>query len=378
MKEYMNKETLNAELSGIRRFNQKALEYNDPLLLTLGEPDFDTPREIKDCVMEALNNKETHYAPTIGTKGLIDAISEFEYSFNNVKYSSDEIIITNGSTEAITASLFSIINRGDEVIIPTPAFSLYESSLKLAGAKYIKLDTSINNFQISKEMLDNAITDKTKCIVITSPNNPTGTIYTQETLENIYNAVKGKPIFVICDDCYEQLVYQNRVKSFSQFQDIRKQIIITKSFSKSYAMTGWRIGYLLADKEICEEIVKYHQFMVTTVNTFIQPACIQALKYNPISMINSYQERRDYVYKRLVDMNFDVIKPEGAFYIFPSIKKYNMSSLEFCTKLLEKYHVALIPGIYFDCEGYVRISYCVNRDVLVEALNRLEKFINEL
>lgn len=378
MKKYMNKRVLDAQLSGIRTFNQRAMSIKDSLLLTLGEPDFPTPEEIKLEVNKALDKDMTHYAQTIGNIDLVEKISLYEKEYNNVSYDLDEIIVTNGSTEAITASLFSVINEGDEVIIPIPAFGLYESSLKLAGAKYVPLDTSINNFQISKEMLDNVITDKTKAIVITSPNNPTGTIYTYETLKNIYNAVKDKPIFVICDDCYEQLVYQERVPSFSNFKEIKNQIIVTKSFSKSYAMTGWRVGYILACKEVIEEIVKYHQFMVTTVNTFIQPACIKALDYNPSSMVLSYKDRRDYVYKRLVDMGFDVVKPEGAFYIFPSIKKFNMSSYDFCLNLLNKYHVALIPGIYFGVEGYIRISYCVKMDVIEEALNRLEKFIKEL
>ena len=378
MKEFMNKEVLEAQLSGIRSFNQIASGIKDSLLLTLGEPDFDTPQEICDEAKKALDDKYTHYAPTIGYNDLIAKISEYELKTNNVSYNSDEIIVTNGSTEAITASLFSILNRDDEVIIPTPAFGLYESSLKLAGAKYVKLDTSVNNFQISKQMLDNVITEKTKCIVITSPNNPTGTIYTEETLKNIHDAIKGKPIFIICDDCYESLVYTTRVPSFSTYQDIRKQIIVTKSFSKSYAMTGWRVGYLLADKEIASEIVKYHQFMVTTVNSFIQKACIKALDYNPVMMVNSYKERRDYVYNRLLSMGLEVVKPEGAFYIFPKIAKYNMSSYDFCLKFLNEYHVCLIPGIYFDCEGYVRISYCVNKDVLVEALNRLEKYLIDL
>lgn len=378
MKKYMNKRVLDAQLSGIRTFNQRAMSIKDSLLLTLGEPDFPTPEEIKLEVNKALDKDMTHYAQTIGNIDLVEKISLYEKEYNNVSYDLNEIIVTNGSTEAITASLFSVINEGDEVIIPIPAFGLYESSLKLAGAKYVPLDTSINNFQISKEMLDNVITDKTKAIVITSPNNPTGTIYTYETLKNIYNAVKDKPIFVICDDCYEQLVYQERVPSFSNFKEIKNQIIVTKSFSKSYAMTGWRVGYILACKEVIEEIVKYHQFMVTTVNTFIQPACIKALDYNPSSMVLSYKDRRDYVYKRLVDMGFDVVKPEGAFYIFPSIKKFNMSSYDFCLNLLNKYHVALIPGIYFGVEGYIRISYCVKMDVIEEALNRLEKFIKEL
>ncbi len=378
MKNQMNKEVLEAQLSGIRTFNTKATKVENSLLLTLGEPDFATPEEIKNVVKESLDQDLTHYSATVGRMDLIKKIIEFEKDFNNVNYTKDEVIVTSGSTEAITASLFSIINKGDEIIIPTPAFTLYECSLKLAGGVYVPLDTSVNNFQITKEMLENVITNKTKAIVLTSPNNPTGTIYTKETLDAIYEAIKGKPIFVICDDCYEQLVFQERTPSFSIYQDIRKQIIVTKSFSKSYAMTGWRVGYILADEEITTEIVKMHQFLVTTVNTFIQPACIKALEYNPIDMVNDYKKRRDYVYKRLIEMGMDVVKPEGAFYIFPSIKKYKMTSLDFCDKLLYEHKVAIIPGIYFGCDGYVRISYCVDFNILVEALNRLEKFIKTL
>lgn len=363
--------------SKIREFNENAKEMGAKYFLTLGEPDFNTPDVIKDSLILSLNENHTRYAPTTGVLKLRQKVCEFEKRVNKVTYNPDEVLITSGSTEALTACLFTILNEGDEVIVPTPCYALYEPVIAFCNAKFVELNTC-PTFQIETEKLKSLITPKTKAILLTSPNNPTGTIYDNQTLENIYNLVKGTNILVICDNCYDQLVYGKRELGFSKYQDIKDQIVVCQSFSKPYAMTGWRLGYLLGNKELCSKISIIHQYMVVCVNTFVQDAGIKALDYEPTEMIKVYERRRDYVYNRLVKMGFDVIKPNGAFYLFPSIKKFNMSSFDFCYKLVKEKALALIPGDCFKADDYIRISYCVSDDVIENAMNLLEEFVNEL
>lgn len=377
MKYTYNKNLENCTPSKIREFNTIANKLGAKYKLTLGEPDFNTPDVIKDAAICAINDNHTRYAPTVGTLDLRQKVCEFEERYNKVKYQPDEVLITSGSTEALTACLFTILNPGDEVIVPIPCYALYEPVISFCQAKFVALDTR-PSFQINKDSLEKLITPRTKAILITSPNNPTGTIYDNETLENIYNLVKDTDILVLCDNCYEQLIYGKRELGFSKFQDIRDQIVVCQSFSKPYAMTGWRLGYMLANKELCDKISIIHQYMVVCVNTFVQDAGIKALEYTPTEMLKTYERRRDYVYKRLCDMKLDVIKPDGAFYLFPSIKEFNMTSFDFCYKLVEEKKVALIPGSCFLTDDYVRISYCVDDDTIENAMNLLEEFVNEL
>ncbi|HIT43996.1 TPA: aminotransferase class I/II-fold pyridoxal phosphate-dependent enzyme [Candidatus Avacholeplasma faecigallinarum] len=378
MKIQLNKEILNVEQSEIRKFNDYAQGVGANVILTLGEPDFYTPKEISDSCIEAINNHKTKYGPTLGFYDLRKKICEFELKTNNVNYTPDEVIITHGSTEALTSAFFTMLNPGDEVIIPNPSYPMYRQIIQYKQGKVVTIDTTSSNFQITKEQLDKAITSKTKCIILTSPNNPTGCIYSDETLENVYNAVKDKPIFVLCDDVYNQIVYTKRKPGFVKYQDIKDQIIVCQSYSKSYAMPGWRCGYMLASKEFCIEAAKIHQYMIVALNTFLQDAMIKALDYDPTDMVKSYQQRRDYIYDRLVKMGLDVVKPEGAFYIFPSIKKLGISSLEFCKHFAQEYKVAIIPGYCFEADDYIRLSYCVSMQTIITACDRLEEFINKL
>lgn len=377
MEYVFNKNLENCKPSKIREFNELAQSLGAKYKLTLGEPDFNTPDEIKDACITALKNNQTRYAPTVGVSKLRQAVCDFERKHNNVSYISDEVLITSGSTEALTACLFTILNEDDEVIVPIPCYALYEPVISYCKAKFIPLDTR-PTFQIEEDKLKSLISTKTKAILLTSPNNPTGTIYDDKTLENIYNLVKNTNILVLCDNCYDQLVYGKRRLGFSKYQDIRDQIVVCQSFSKPYAMTGFRLGYMLAPKILCDKISIIHQYMVVCVNTFVQEAGIQALKYNPISMIETYQKRRDYVYNRLIKMGLDVILPDGAFYLFPSIKKFNMSSFDFCLELVKRKKVALIPGDCFLTDDYVRISYCVDEETIEKSMDLLEEFINEL
>ena len=375
----LNENIQKIETSLIRRFNDMAVRQNAELFLTLGEPAFNTPDSVKQACVDALYQNKTHYGPNTGIKELREKVAEFEKRKNNLDYTPDEVMITNGSTEALTCALFTILNPGDEVIIPTPAFLLYEMIITYTGAKAVYMDMSANDFQISKKMLDEYITDKTKAIILTSPNNPSGTIFNADTLENVRSAVKDRDIFVICDECYNQLVFTDeKPKSFCNFSDMRDRIIVCQSFSKPYAMTGWRLGYMMAPEYIIKHAMKAHQFMTVSAGTFVQYAGIAALDFDPSQFVAVYKKRRDYVYDRLVKMGFDVIKPDATFYIFPSVRKFGLDSYEFCKRLLEEQSVVIIPGVAFGSEGNVRISFCVDDDVLVKALDRIEIFVKNL
>lgn len=375
MKELLNKDVLQVETSAIRAFNQYAIDNKASLFLTLGEPDFPTPASIKKAGIDSLNKNQTHYASAQGSLELREAICAFEKRINHVSYSPEEVIVTVGSTEAISTALATILNPGEEVIILQPAFPLYRQLIQMNSGVCVPIDTSTNQFQLSADMLEAAITDKTKAIVINSPNNPTGTILNADSLEVIYQAVKKHQLFVISDDVYSQLIFTEQPEQLTKYQDIRSYIIICQSFSKPYAMTGWRIGYLLADWAFIEEALKIHQYVLSCVNTFIQDAAVAALDYNVEEMVNSYRLRRDYVYNRLKDMDVDVELPDGTFYMLPSIKKYGLTSYEFCQKLVLEQGVALIPGSYFEADDYVRISFCVDMKVLEAAMDKLELFL---
>ena len=354
MKLNYNEQILKVTESEIRKFNDYARANNAEYYLTLGEPDFYTPEVIVEATEKAMNEHKTKYGPTPGNLSLRKKICEFENKFNNVNY------------------------NPEEVIIPIPAYPMYREIVTYQKAKVVTLDTSNNNFQISKEMINSVITDKTKCIILTSPNNPTGTILSDESLNNIHNAIKDKGIFVICDDVYNQIVYTERKPGFVRFQDMKDRIVVCQSYSKSYAMPGWRCGYMLASEEFIFHAKKIHQYMIVALNTFIQDGMEVALDIDNQYMIDSYKERRDYVYNRLVNMGLDVVLPDGAFYIFPSIEKLGISSMDFCKRLVKDYKVAIIPGFCFEQDKYIRISYCVAMDVIKIACDKIEKFVNVL
>ncbi len=374
----LNRAVMGVELSGIRQFGALAQQTPGCCMLTIGEPDLNTPEVVKEAAKQALDRNETHYPPGNGYPYMLQAISEFEAKKHDLHYSADEIILTIGATEGLFTSLFAILNPGDEVIIPTPAFSLYESITQLCRGVPVALPTEKNRFQISKEALEKAITPKTKALVLTSPNNPTGCIYTKETLEGIHEVLKDRPIFVICDEVYRQFVYTEGYQSFSAYQDMRDRIIVIQSFSKPYAMTGWRVGYLMADAKLKDRIQVMHQYDVTSAPAFFQPACVAALNFDTSGFREIYRRRRDYVYQRLMDMGLDVQEPEGAFYMFINIEKFGMDSLTFCTRMLKEGLVALVPGCYFGTEGFMRLSYCYSDEALKEGLDRMERFIKSL
>lgn len=378
MRNHLNEAVYTSRRSAIREFSKLAANTPGCVRLTLGEPDFNTPAEVSAEAWSALKRGETHYIENNGARALRDAIAAFEARENGMDYGEDEIIVTAGATEALFVALYGILNPGDEVIIPMPAFVLYEEICKLCRARVVPLDTTADEFQIRRKALEPLITGKTKAILLNSPNNPTGCVYDGESLETVRSLVKTRPIFVLCDDVYRQLCYMDHYYSFSEFRELREQILVIQSFSKPYAMTGWRVGYLMADRSVKERLELVHQFMVVSTPAPFQQACITALAADVSPMLREYRVRRDYVIGRLEAMGLRLVVPEGAFYAFPSIAEFGIPSTEFCERLVREAGVAVTPGVAFGEDAHIRLSYCCSMADLEKGLDRLETFLREL
>ena len=374
----MNDAVMNVQLSGIRRFTYLVRDTPGACALTIGEPDQNTPDPIKEAAKAALDENKTHYPPGNGYPYLLRAISEFEAERHGLRYSPDEIMVTVGATEAVFVTLSTVLNPGDEVIIPTPAFGLYEAIVRLCRGVPVFLPTEDTAFQIDPKALAAALTPRTKAVILTSPNNPTGCVYSRETLDAVHEVLRDKPVFVVCDDVYRTLCYVEDYHSFAEYQDMRDRIVVVQSFSKPYAMTGWRVGYVMADAAVKGRMEVFHQYAVTSVPAFVQPACVKALETDTAPMVEIFRRRRDYVYKRLTDMGLPVREPQGAFYVFVDLRKFGMDSVTFCERMLRESLVGIIPGIYFGTEGFARLSYCYSDADLKEGLDRMERFIKSL
>ena len=357
-------------LGGIRRFTTLAKERGDCILLTLGVPEFDTPLPIRQACKDALDQGRTHYTENRGDLALRQAISQFERRSRGLDYAPEEILITLGATEAIYTALTGVLNPGDEVVIPTPAFSLYDTVTRLAGAVPVPVDTSKDGFQLTASSLEAALTPKTKVLILNSPNNPTGVVYTPEHLAAIDRITRERELFVLCDDVYWGL---SPCPTFPQLAHGRDRILAVQSFSKPYAMTGWRVGYLMAPRAVLDRLAVLHSHAVTCAPAMIQAACLAALDWDPKEMARAYETRRGYICRRLEAMGLPCARPEGAFYVFPSIG--SRSSEDFCLRLIQDAGVAAVPGTVFGAEGYVRMSYCCSMEHLQEAMDRLERFL---
>lgn len=376
--EHMNRNVYALTRSAIREYSRLAAETPGCVRLTLGEPDFTTPKNICEEAKRSIESGNTHYIENQGAKELREKIAWYERDHNGIHYSFDEVIVTAGATEALFIALTGILNPGDEVIVPQPAFVLYEQIVRLAGAVTVPLDTRESSFQIDKDALQHLVTDRTKAVILNSPNNPTGCVYNSESLKAVYEAVAGRDIFVICDDVYRQLYYGSDYHSFSEFSDIREQIIVVQSFSKPYAMTGWRLGYLMADRTVTERLELIHQFSVVSTPSMFQQAGIAALGTDFSDMLEEYRWRRDYVLSRLGEIGLAATVPEGAFYIFPEIKEFGLDSGSFARRLITEAGVAVTPGLAFGSDEHIRISYCCSREDLEKGLDRLQGFISRL
>ena len=373
----LNQNLSTLKRSAIRVYSNLARQTPDCAMLTIGEPDFDTPEAIKLAAMAALQNNQTHYAPNQGTLSLRKAISEFETARGN-ETNPENVLVTIGACHALFTALFGILNPGEEVIVPTPGFGLYETIATIAGAKTIPLDVTKTNFQITKEALEAAITPKTKAIILNSPNNPTGVVFSRESLANVKAAVLGKPIFIISDNVYNQLSYGEACPDLSLDKDLKEQLILCQSFSKPYAMTGWRVGYLTCPAYVMDRLLLLSAAEITAVPTFLQEAAVTALKTDPSPMRETYRRRRDYVCSRLHSMGLSFPEPEGAFYVFVDIRKYGLDSGTFCTRMIQEGKVAAVPGACFGAEGYLRLSYCYSDAELKKGLDRMEAFLKTL
>ena len=372
----LNSNLYKLQRSQIRIFTNLARETPDCAMLTIGEPDFDTPEAIKAAAIDALNRGMTHYAPNQGTAQLRRAIADFETARGNA-VSAEQVLVTVGACQALFTTFLGILNPGEEVIVPTPGFGLYESLIHIAGAKMVELDISKSGFQIDADVLAAAITPRTKAILLNSPNNPTGAVLNDASLAAVKEAVLGKPIFVIWDNVYNQLSY-GHCPDLSLDEDLREQMILCQSFSKPYAMTGWRVGYLTCPEYVMERFLLLSAATITAVPTFIQEAAIEALKTDPAPMREVYRQRRNYICSRLTKMGLTFPEPEGAFYVFPSISEFGIGSEEFCMRLIREGKVAAVPGKCFGTEGYIRLSYCYSEAELKRGLDRLEAFVKKL
>ncbi len=372
----LNQNLNNLQRSGIRRFTNLAKEVPDCVMLTIGEPDHDTPEPIKAAAVAALERNRTHYAPNQGTEELRRAIAAWE-NRRGMACQPSQVLVTMGATGALYTALTGILNPGDEVIIPTPAFSLYESITLAAGAKPVALDLIRTDFQITAQALEEVLTHRTKAIILNSPNNPTGTVLNGESLEAVRRVALERGIFVICDNVYQQLSYVP-CPDLSTDPALADRIFLCQSFSKPYAMTGWRAGYLIGPQKIMDRLLLLHAAQVAAVPTFVQDACMIALETDVSAMAKEYRRRRDYCMERLGAMGMKFPCPEGAFYIFADIRSYGMESEDFCIRAIKEAGVAMVPGSCFGAEGFVRLSYCCAPERLETAMDRLRHFLETL
>ncbi|MFD1927411.1 aminotransferase class I/II-fold pyridoxal phosphate-dependent enzyme [Sporosarcina siberiensis] len=384
MKIPINERAKALQVPGIRAFSNQLVDYPDAVNLTIGQPDFPTPEAVKQAGIDAINNDQTGYSHNAGLLELRQAVSSFfsdkyGFTYNPV----NEIVITAGASEAIDSTFRTILSPGDEVILPTPLYLGYEPIIELCGAKVVYMDTSDTGFRPSPERLKSLITSKTKAILFNFPSNPTGVTLEKEHMDEIVKVLEEHPIYVLTDEIYSENTFSGEHVSFAQYESLRDRLFLIHGLSKSHSMTGWRIGYVLGPEEIMNHIVKVHLYNSVCASVPSQYAGIEALnncRHIPDEMNKEYIKRRDFVYERLVGMGLDTIKPNGAFYIFPSIEKYGLDSFSFATKLLKEGGVAAVPGSAFSVygEGYIRLSYAYAMPVLVEGMDRLEKFIQQL
>ena len=372
---------LNSNLSTLKRspirlFTNLARQTPGCAMLTIGEPDFDTPENIREAAVSAIRAGATHYAPNQGTPQLRQAVADFETKRGNPT-TAEQVLITVGACHALFTVLLGILNPGEEIIVPTPGFLLYDTIATVAGAKAVPLDISETGFQIDGSALNDLVTEKTKAIIINSPCNPTGTVFNENSLAAVKNAVLGKPIFVICDNVYNRLSYGS-CPDISLDAELKDQLILCQSFSKPYAMTGWRVGYLTCPAYVMERLLLLSAAEITAVPTFVQEAAITALDTDITPMVETYRKRRDYVCRRLDEMGLPYPAPEGAFYVFPDISKFGLSSEEFCIRMIKEGGVAAVPGSCFGKDGYIRLSYCYSDDALKTGLDRMEAFLKNL
>ena len=381
-----NKQLDKIQVSLIRQFDQAISEIPGVLRLTLGEPDFTTPDHVKEAAKRAIDQNQSYYTGMSGLLTLRQAASDFVKEKYQLDYAPEnEILVTIGATEALSATLTAILEEGDKVLLPAPAYPGYEPIVNLVGAEVVEIDTTENGFVLTPEMLEKAILeqgDKLKAVILNYPANPTGITYSREQLEALAAVLRKYEIFVVCDEVYSELTYTGEAH-VSLGTMLRDQAIIINGLSKSHAMTGWRLGFIFAPAAFTAQLIKSHQYLVTAANTMAQHAAVEALtagKSDAEPMKKEYIQRRDYIIEKMTALGFEIIKPDGAFYIFAKIPPgYNQDSFAFLKDFAQKKAVAFIPGAAFGRygEGYVRLSYAASMETIREAMKRLEEYMRE-
>ena len=385
MRNPLSKTIVNIKPSGIRKFFDIVSEMKDAISLGVGEPDFDTPWHVREEGIYSLEKGRTFYTSNAGLMELKEEISNYLDRRCHVHYNpKNEIIVTVGGSEGIDIAMRAMLDPGDEVLIPQPSYVSYEPCCLLAGGKPVVIELKAENeFRLTKQELLDAITDKTKLLVLPFPNNPTGAIMEKEDLEAIAEVIIEKDIFVLSDEIYSELSYKGDHVSITTLPGMKERTILINGFSKAYAMTGWRLGYACGPKEIIEQMLKIHQFAIMCAPTTSQYAAVEAMKNGDedvAKMREAYNQRRRYLMHAFREMKLDCFEPYGAFYVFPCIKEFGMTSEEFATRFLEEEKVAVVPGTAFgDCgEVFLRISYAYSLDNLKVALNRMAHFVEKL
>ena len=385
MKQFLSDKIQTIKPSGIRKFFDIVSEMKDAISLGVGEPDFETPWHIRDEGIYALEKGRTFYTSNAGLKDLRAEIGNYLSRTQGINYDpQSEILVTVGGSEAIDIGLRTIINAGDEVIIPQPSYVSYEPCAVLAGATPVIIHLKAENeFRLTAEELEEAITHKTKILILPYPNNPTGAIMGREDLEKIAKVVIEKDILVMSDEISSALPYKGEHVSIAGIEGMKERTILINGFSKAYAMTGWRLGYACGPKEIIKQMTKIHQFAIMCAPTVSQYAAVEALKHGDEDvkkMRQAYNQRRRFLMNAFREMGLKCFEPYGAFYVFPCIKEFGMTSEEFATRFLEEEHVAAVPGTAFgeSGEGFLRISYAYSLPTLKTAMERLNHFVNRL
>lgn len=381
-----NKNLNKIEVSLIRQFDQSISDVSGIMKLTLGEPDFTTPDHVKEAAKAAIDANQSHYTGMAGLPALRQAAADFLKSKYHLFYNPDnEILVTIGATEALSATLTAILEPGDTVLLPAPAYPGYEPIVNLVGAEIVEIDTTANDFVLTPEMLEKAILeqgDKLKAVLINYPTNPTGVTYSREQIKALADVLKKYDVFVVSDEVYSELTYSDE-PHVSIAEYLPEQTILINGLSKSHAMTGWRIGMIFAPANFTAQLIKSHQYLVTAAATMAQFAAIEALsvgKDDALPMKTEYMKRRDYIIDKMSALGFKIIKPDGAFYIFAKVPAgYEQDSFKFCQDFAREKAVAFIPGVAFGKygEGYLRLSYAASMETITTAMDRLKEFMEE-
>lgn len=383
MENFINPTVKQIEISGIRRFFNMVSHYEDIVSLTIGQPDFPTPPAVKEAGIQAIKDNRTTYTHNAGMLSLREAIQQHVKNSYGLDYEAEnEIIVTIGASQALDISLRTIIQPGDEVLLPGPVYPGYEPLIRLAGGTPVFIDTSESNFKLTGNQIKEKISPKTKAVILPYPSNPTGVSLTEAELAGIADVIKEHHLFLLADEIYSELVYDRPHTSIASFSDVRDQVIVINGVSKSHSMTGWRIGYLLAPSWLCRHLLKVHQYNVSCATSISQYAALEALtngKKEAESMRDAYKERRAFVISRLKEMNLSFAQPDGAFYVFLDFPLNGKSTFERAVQLVEEAGVALVPGDAFSehGKGYMRMSYAYSMTTLEEGLKRLEDFISK-